>query len=668
MLSKNEPRLRLALTIVFFSWSLAVVAQPSQAQIEARRHLPASAEDVGARAVHPMDALTGAEIEAVAEILRASDRFGESAEFASLTLLENDKSAVRAWRPGQAFQRRAFAVIKQNNGLFEAVVSLANREIESWRQIPGKQPRVLLSEVDTLPTLWSSPEWQAAMAARGFEASDDIFCAPLTAGPNAPPGRRVLNVSCYDVADDDSVLFGRPIEGLMAVVDVDVDEVLTVVDLGVVPMPPESPSLSYERSSRYRPTPDPVDIVTPSGSNVRIDGSMIRWDNWEFHLRVDQRVGPIVSLVRYDDQGMMRDVLYQLAVSELYVPYMDPAPTWAFKAYLDVGEYGFGLLASRLEPGADCPEFAHYLDRTIADDAGRAIVLPNAVCVFEQPTGGPLWRHVGDGGSESRASTELVVRMAPVVGNYDYIVDYVFGRAGDIDVRVGAAGIDAVKAVAARSLNDPTAEDDTAYGTLIAPGLVGINHDHYISFRIDIDVDGTVNGAVFDEVTPDRLPRSSPRRSIWTIESVRLEEEGPLPFELADGFLRIEGEESNALGYRTSYQLYPGHGTSSLLSANDPIQRRAEWSRRPVWLSLHAPEELYASGAYPNQNDEEDGLVTWTRGRQPIDGEDLVLWYNVGFRHITRAEDWPAMPTLWHSFRLRPFNFFDGNPAMDVPP
>ena len=40
-------------------------------------------------------------------------------------------------------------------------------------------------------------------------------------------------------------------------------------------------------------------------------------------------------------------------------------------------------------------------------------------------------------------------------------------RAGNIDVKLGAYGIDATKGVASRNLSDPTAAQDTAYGTLV---------------------------------------------------------------------------------------------------------------------------------------------------------------------------------------------------------
>jgi primary-amine oxidase len=35
--------------------------------------------------------------------------------------------------------------------------------------------------------------------------------------------------------------------------------------------------------------------------------------------------------------------------------------------------------------------------------------------------------------------------------------------------------------------------------------------------------------------------------------------------------------------------------------------------------------------------------------------------------HLPRAEDLPVMPMVWSGFKLRPFNFFDRNPAVDLP-
>jgi len=35
---------------------------------------------------------------------------------------------------------------------------------------------------------------------------------------------------------------------------------------------------------------------------------------------------------------------------------------------------------------------------------------------------------------------------------------------------------------------------------------------------------------------------------------------------------------------------------------------------------------------------------------------------------VVRPEDWPVMPCAYTGFHLKPVGFFDGNPALDLPP
>ena len=539
----------------------------------------------------------------------------------------------------------------------------------------GRQSALTIDELMSageLPKL--DPRWIAAMAKRGITDFKNVLCLPLTVGPVFDPalkGHRLLNVPCVDTTGAGNNLWGKPIENLIALVDLSARQVVSVTDLGVLPPPANSPSHAYADSGKYRAVPKPIEISSPQGTNVTVEGGQVRWDNWSFHVRLEPRVGAVLSLIRYDDRGTQRDIAYQLSASEMFVPYMDPAQTWQFRAYMDIGEYGFGVLSSELRPGEDCPGNAHFLDLTISDTKGAPVVSRGAVCVFERPTGDPIWRHseLINNTAEVRPNTELVVRMAPVVGNYDYLVDYVFDRAGNIDVKLGAYGIDATKGVASRNLSDPTAAQDTAYGTLVDERLLAVNHDHYMTFRIDMDVDGTGNRLVEDRFGVRRLSGEGPRKSLWQVETRPVATEGPVTTPLNAAQFRIESAgKTNKLGYRTSYQLMPGHSDVSLLAKDDPIQLRAGFSGYTLWASAYARDEKYAAGLYPNQNADVDGLPKWVAAKRPIEDRDLVMWYTVGFRHVPRAEDWPVMPGLWHGFRLRPFNFFDRNPALDVPP
>jgi primary-amine oxidase len=123
----------------------------------------------------------------------------------------------------------------------------------------------------------------------------------------------------------------------------------------------------------------------------------------------------------------------------------------------------------------------------------------------------------------------------------------------------------------------------------------------------------------------------------------------------------------NHVGYGTSYQLLPGHGVHTLLSADDYPRRRAAFIDHQLWVTPYAPDERFAAGAYPTLSRPGEGLPRWTAGNRSIEDTDIVLWYTMGMHHVPRAEDWPVMPVVWHSFELRPFDFFDGNPALRLP-
>jgi primary-amine oxidase len=624
---------------------------------------------------NPLDALTSDEINRTVEILTAAGRANADTRFPTITLLENPKAEVLRWSPGQPFERRARADYLNGNRLFEAAVNLITGKVESIREVKDRQSSILFEEfLGASEVVKKDPRWRAAMAKRGFKSFDDIICAPLTVGPVIDEkyhGLRLLKVPCFDKTGAANNVYGRPIEGLLAIVDVRKGAVIDVIDDGVVPIPKDVPSEAYDPATSTRKPTKPVQIVSPQGPNFTIDGSVVSWDNWNFHLRVDKRLGPVMSRITYEDGSERRQVAYQLSTAEMFVPYMDPSQTWAYRAYMDIGEYGFGALSSPLKPGSDCPVDATFLNAVISDDHGKPLTLKNVVCVFEQDTGGPLWRHYEffTDSHESRPNVELVVRMAPEVGNYDYLLDYAFNRNGEIEVRVGAYGIIATKGVAARKMQDATARIDTRYGTLVSPNLVGVNHDHFMSFRVDLDVDGQDNRLVEDKFVKRRLARNPLRRSLWQIEKSVVGTEGALETMHEPAWYRVESSNrQNAMGNPTSYQLMPGHSDLSLLDPDEPQQQRASFSGAALWVTRYKLDENFAAGVYPNQNRTVEGLPRFVGDHQSVANKDLVLWYTIGFHHQTRSEDWPVMPGMWHSFTLRPFNFFDHNPGLDVPP
>ena len=227
-----------------------------------------------------------------------------------------------------------------------------------------------------------------------------MFCIPLTAGAFGEAeeqGRRLMKVPCL-VSPTGSNFYAKPIEGLFAVIDLGRKEVLRVVDTGVRPVPAADWGYTDEenaaRDGSLRPAANPVALSQPQGPNYRVDGSQVSWDMWRFHLRADKRPGSVLSMVEARDGARWRSVAYQMHLSEVFVPYMDPDQSWYWRAYMDSGEYGFGNFLSPLRKGVDCPSYARFLTVTMPQDDGEPMPkfrTPSA-CSNES-IGDPAWRH-----------------------------------------------------------------------------------------------------------------------------------------------------------------------------------------------------------------------------------------------------------------------------------
>ena len=95
---------------------------------------------------------------------------------------------------------------------------------------------------------------------------------------------------------------------------------------------------------------------------------------------------------------------------------------------------------------------------------------------------------------------------------------------------------------------------------------------------------------------------------------------------------------------------------------------RAEVIDHTLWVTPYDAEERWPAGEFCNQSRGSAGLPAWTAADRPIADTDIVLWHVFGIHHLPRPEDWPVMPVDTVSFSLKPWGFFDRNPALDVPP
>ncbi len=623
---------------------------------------------------HPLDPLSASEIELAVSRLQTEKRLGESWRFVSISLAEPTRAEIVAHRGGQAIARHALAVLldtAKSQG-YEATVDLATGRVTRFESLgAGIQPPIMMDEfVECEAAVKRSPEFRAALAKRGVKDVDLVMVEPWSAGmygTEAPEdkGKRLSRALCFVRAEPKDNGYARPLEGVVAVVDLAKMEVTRVEDYGVVPLPPTAGNWAREYIQKTRTDLNPIHISQPDGPSFQVDGHEVRWQKWRFRVGFTPREGLVLHTISYQDGERERPILHRASVCEMVVPYGDPSEGSYRKNAFDIGEYGIGTMANSLQLGCDCLGTIKYFDVDLTDSRGRPVTIKNAICLHEEDAG-LLWKHTDwrTNQNETRRSRRLVVSLIATVGNYEYGFFWHFYQDGSIHCDVKLTGI----------MNTTSLKpgETSRFGNEIAPQVNAPFHQHIFAARLDPRVDGDANSVY--EVNTASVPRGpeNPHGNAFRAEETLLAREHSAQRSVNSGsarFWRIANtQQRNRLGRPVSYRLIPGENCPAFVQADAAVMKRAGFAAHHLWVTPYEPAERYPAGEYPNQHPTGDGLSRWTAANRNVTDTPLVVWYVFSHNHVPRPEDWPVMPVSSLGFWLKPDGFFEQNPAIDLPP
>jgi primary-amine oxidase len=391
--------------------------------------------------------------------------------------------------------------------------------------------------------------------------------------------------------------------------------------------------------------------------------SKLDWQKWDFKVGFNQREGMVLYDVHYDGKPLF----YRLSLSDMSIPYADPRHPFHRKAAFDLGDAGAGIMANNLELGCDCLGSIFYISGVLSDSQGAPVAMPNVVCVHEVDAG-IGWKHTNyrTGRAALVRARELVVQSIITVANYEYIMAFVFNQAAEMHYEVRATGV----------LSTQPIDDDAgacAFGTRVHPGVLAVHHQHVFSLRADPLLDGAraqrLVRAEARAMPPDpaRNPHGTGYEAVETpvARSAGLD----LAPERNRAYVVQNPARRNAVSGRLAGYKVSAPPFQPLLAQPGSFNaRRAEFATRAMWAVAYREDELYAAGRYTNQSRGGEGVAAWAARGDDILDKDLVLFVQFGMNHIPRVEDFPVMPCEVMRVSFKPVDFFERNPALDVPP
>lgn len=250
------------------------------------------------------------------------------------------------------------------------------------------------------------------------------------------------------------------------------------------------------------------------------------------------------------------------------------------------------------------------------------------------------------------------------MANYEYILAFILNQAGELTYEVRATGI-----LSTQPIDEGV---QVPWGTIVHPGVLAASHQHIFSLRLDPMIDGPKNSLVYEEA--HAMPYSkelNPHRVGYYTEETSIKQSGGFDLNMATNrVFKIKNTSSlnpinqNPVGYKIMAPDF-----QKMLADKDSFHhKRAEFADHNIYVTKYRENELYAAGQYTNQSRGGVGVRTWASRKDNVTDDDIVVWVQFGINHVPRIEDFPVMPCEILKVHLKPVNFFDKNPALDVPP
>ncbi len=579
------------------------------------------ADRTGGGTSYPLDPLSGAEIEAAAAVIMDSEYSTPSLKFVMIQLAEPAKTRELTF-DGVEVPRRAFATMYDGAAklIYEAVVDLGARVIDSWTSVPGRFPSYLVEHMTGVEeVVRADPRWQGAMRKRGVTDFDLAMIDPWPAGyygsqdhyENSPLICRPLT---FMRAAPSEHGYARPVEGLIVTFDLDAMKVIDIEDHGVVPLPPTAGNYAekfmFDENNRpaftgFRDDVKPIEITQPEGPSFTVDGWKVQWQKWSMRVGFNPREGIV-----------LHEITYPIAARRAHrVPGVIVGNGGAIRRHgtdtleqecLRHGRGRDGLLGQSADPRLRLP----WRDLLLRRDGQRLFrqcrsTIPNAICMHEEDYG-ISWKHTDfrTDEVEVRRSRRLVISMICTVGNYEYGFFWYFYNDASMEVEVKLSGVLTTGAVRRRQ--------GTAVGKLVAPNIYGPNHQHFFNFRLDMSVDGAQQQRVRGRLDPRAGPgaQSASQRVDHPGHTGGLRGQGARDWNWSTGrYWKITNPSKvNELGSPVGYKLMPREVVPVMVQEGSYICDRARFVQHNLWVTKYDPAEKFAAGDYMYQSPDIQGL------------------------------------------------------------